>query len=207
LLEFVGDTSPAGSEHFVAKKLRSILERTGPLGDVCIINTDGYVRNGGVQYKLMIAKELQPDAIICLGENPELLDVLDGGPWMVLRARASSQVSKSRYERISRRVDQFLRHVGSSSSSIELSRIKLIYMDRLFSPWEQSRPPIIQLEPENLKRMFVGLGSNGQVVGFGVITGITQHSILVQTDLESFDSVYLSNIRLNKDRAVEIRIA
>jgi polynucleotide 5'-kinase involved in rRNA processing len=209
LFEFVGNISPAGFERLVAKKLRSILDRAGALGDVCIVNTDGYVRrDGGVQYKLMVARELQPDAIVCLGENPELLGALGDGPWQILRAKASSQVSKTRHERRSRRLDQFLRHVGTGSSTAELSQVKFVYMDRLFSPLELSQPPIMQLELENLKTMFVGLGSSGQVIGFGVITGIiTGHSMLVQTDVDSFDSVYLSNIRLGRDRVVEIRIA
>ncbi|MGI0049643.1 MAG: hypothetical protein ACREAW_08880, partial [Nitrososphaera sp.] len=151
--------------------------------------------------------ELRPDAIVCLGENSALIDALAGGPWQVLHARASGQASKSRFERASRRLDQFLRHVGSGSSAAELSRIKFVFMDRLFSPAEILRPPIIQLEPENLKRMFVGLGLDGRVVGFGIITGITKDRISVQTDVGSFDSVHLSNIRLGKGRIVEIRIA
>jgi polynucleotide 5'-hydroxyl-kinase GRC3/NOL9 len=205
LFEFVGNISPAGFEGLVAKKLRSIVDRAGTLGDICIINTDGYVRNDGVQYKLMIAKELQPDAIVCLGENPELLKAFEDGPWQVLRARSSNQASKSRLERVSRRRHQFLRYVGSGSLAAELSQVKFIFMGRLFSSSELSRPPIIQLERENLKRMFVGLGSNSQVIGFGVITGITPSRILVQTNVESFDSVYLSNVRLHRERASEIR--
>ncbi|AFU59864.1 GTPase or GTP-binding protein-like protein [Candidatus Nitrososphaera gargensis Ga9.2] len=207
LFEFVGSTSPAGFDRFVAKKLRSILDRVGPLGDTCIVNTDGYASDGGIQYKLMIASELQPDAIVCIGDNPELLGAFQGGPWQVLHATPSGQASKSRYERASRRLDQFLRYVGSGSHAVELSRIKFVYMDRLFSPSEILRPPIVQLEPENLKRMFVGLGSAGQIVGFGIITGITPHSIFVQTDVGSFDRIYLGNIRLSRDRAVEVRIA
>lgn len=207
MFEFVGNTSPAGLERLVAKKLRSILDRAATLGNICIVNTDGYVSNGGVQYKLMIANELQPDAIVCLGENPGLLNAFRDGPWQVLRARASSQTSKSRYERTSRRLDQFLRHVGNGSSAADLSQVKLIYMDRSFSPSDLSQPPIIQLEPESLERMFIGLGSNGQVVGFGIITGITKRSILVQTDIGSFDSIFISNIRLGRDRVAEIRIA
>lgn len=206
LFEFVGSLSPAGFEHLVAKKLRLILERARSLGDIYIVNTDGYVRNSGVQYKLMIAKELQPDVIVCLGENPELPDAFEKGPWQVLRARQSSQASKSLYERKSRRLDQFMRHVGNGSFAAELSQVKFIYMEEIFSSSELSQPPIMQLKPENLKRMFIGLGSNGQIVGFGIIAGITKHKILVQTNVHFFDSVYLSNIRLTEDKAIEIRI-
>jgi polynucleotide 5'-hydroxyl-kinase GRC3/NOL9 len=206
LYEFVGSTSPAGIEHVVAKKLRSILERASPLGDICIVNTDGYVRDGGIQYKLMLARELQPDAIVCL-ETPALLDTFIGGPWRVLRARASSQVSKTRHERKRRRLDQFLRHVGTGLSDTELSQIKFVYMDRLFSLSDMGRPPIPQLEPENMDRMFVALSANNTVKGFGIITDISNSRMRVQTDVDRFDTVCLSNIRLGGGMPTEIRIA
>jgi polynucleotide 5'-hydroxyl-kinase GRC3/NOL9 len=206
LFEFVGSSSPAELENLVTIKLRSIFDRAWPLGDICIINTDGYVRGGGIQYKLMVARKLRPDAIVCF-ENPELLEAFRGGPWQVLRAKPSNQASKSKHDRTSRRLDQFLRHIGGGSHAADLSQIKFIYTDRLFSSSELIKPSIRQLELENLNMMFVGLGSNGWVVGFGIITGITQTHILVQTDVSIFDRIYLSNIRLSKDRAVEIKIA
>jgi polynucleotide 5'-hydroxyl-kinase GRC3/NOL9 len=206
LYEFVGSTSPAGIEHIVVKKLRSALERTSPLGDICIVNTDGYVQDSGTKYKLMLARELQPDAIVCL-ETPTLLDTFIGGPWQVLRARASSQVSKTRHERKRRRLDQFLRHVGTGSSDAELSQIKFMYLDRLFPQSDLVRPPIPQLEPENMKRMFVALSSNNAVKGFGIITDVSNSSMRVQTDIDRFDTICLSNIRLSGGMPVEIRIA
>ena len=204
--EFVGSTSPAGFELFVVKKLKSILERMRPIADVIIVNTDGYVRDGGIQYKLAIAKELQPDVLVCLG-HPVLLNVFKAGPWQVLRARAAARISKTRYERTSRRLEQFLRHVGSGSFDAELSRIKFVYADRIFSQIDMARPQIAQLETENMKRMFIGLGSDGTVKGFGIIIGVTRDMIRIQTDIGHFDSVYLGNIRLGSGRHVEIRIA
>src|ERR671917_2035206 len=65
--EFIGGISPVGFETLIAKKLRSILDRirTSSVTNICIVNTDGYVRDSGIQYKAMIVEELQPDAIIC----------------------------------------------------------------------------------------------------------------------------------------------
>ena len=205
LFEFVGSTSPTGFEHLVAKKLKSILERAAAIGNICIVNTDGYARDNGVQYKLMLAKELQPDIIVCL-ENPELLDTLLDGPWQVLPVRASSQAPKTRYERKSHRLDQFLRHVGSGSSDADLSQITFQYMDRLFSPSELARPPIMQMESENMNRMFVGLGSNNMLTGFGIVTDIASDRIRVQTDVDYFDRINLSNIRLCTESPVEISL-
>src|SRR5581483_10246921 len=105
LFEFVGSISPAGIECFVAGKLRSITDRCTSFGNVIIVNTDGYVRDNGVSYKMQLAEELQPNAIVCLGDNLPLFDKLESGPWQVLRAKASSQAYKSRSERIGRRLD------------------------------------------------------------------------------------------------------
>ena len=124
----------------------------------------------------------------------------------MLRARASGQASKTRYERTSRRLDQFLRHVGAGSSDVELPQVKFAYLDRLFSPPDLASPPITQLEPENMERMFVGLGAGGIVAGFGIIDGISAGRMRVRTDVSWFDTIHLSNIRLG-GRPAEIRIA
>jgi polynucleotide 5'-hydroxyl-kinase GRC3/NOL9 len=203
MYEFVGSITPAGFEGLIAKELRSISDRISPLANITIVNTDGYVSNGGVQYKAIIAKELQPDAVILLGENDDsLFDTLKSGPWQVMRARPSNQTYKSRFERLSRRLDQFLRYVGNESYTAELSQINAVYMGNLFSPSELlfQTPSIMQLKQESMKRMFVGLGSKGKVVGFGIIINVTPGNrgiIHVQTDINSFDTIYLSNIRLS----------
>jgi polynucleotide 5'-hydroxyl-kinase GRC3/NOL9 len=226
LFEFIGNITPAGFEGLIAKKLGSMLDRTMPLADICIVNTDGYVRDGGVQYKEMIAEELQPDVVICLGDddandndtddddNNSVVGLFDGkehmvGSWQILRARSSSQVYKSRLERINRRFDQFLRYVGSGSAIVNLSEVKFNYANSLFSPPDLLEPHIKQLELENMRGMFVGLGSNDNVIGFGVIRNIDlgNSSIHIQTNIiNSFDTIYLSNIRLSGNRIMEIWI-
>lgn len=206
LYEFIGNTSPVGFEHLVIKKLKSILQRTMLLGDICIVNTDGYASGCGVQYKLMLANAIKPDMIVCL-DNSTLVNAFKGDPWKVISARASNQVAKTGLERRSRRLDQFLRHVGSGLISADLSLLKFVYMDRIFSPSFLDDPPILQLEPENMTRMFVGLGSSGLVAGFGIIMGVRSGKIDIQTDVAHFDTIYLSNIRLGRGMPVEIRIA
>jgi polynucleotide 5'-hydroxyl-kinase GRC3/NOL9 len=209
IFEFVGSITPAGLEGLIAKKLRSILDRISPRANITIVNTDGYVSNGGVQYKAILAEELQPDAIISLGGNRALFDSLETGPWQVMRCRPSSQTYKSRLERLSRRLDQFLRYVGNGSFAAELSRVNIVYMGKLFSPSELLfQLPAMQLKQESMKRMFVGLGSNGKVAGFGIIINITPDRgiIHVQTDINPFDTIYLSNIWLSSDRIMETRL-
>lgn len=209
LFEFVGSISPVGFEELIAKKLKSMLDRTSLLADICIVNTDGYVRDGGVQYKAMIAEELQPDAVISLGENMELFDMWHkDASWQILRAWSSDQAYKSRFERFNRRLDQFLRYIGNGYSIVKLSQVKFNYMNRLFSPSNLFRLPIKQLEPNNMTGMFVGLGSNGNVMGFGVIINVNQYdsTLHIQTNINSFDTIYLSNIRMSSDRIMEVRL-
>jgi polynucleotide 5'-hydroxyl-kinase GRC3/NOL9 len=213
--EFIGGISPVGFETLIAKKLRSILDRirASSITNICIVNTDGYVRDNGVQYKAMIVEELQPDAIICLGENVELFDRQQQQQHnlescQILRASRSSQVYKSRLERLNRRLDQFLRYVGHESSIAKLSQIKFDYMDKIFSPSDLfNQPPTKQLKAENMSGMFVGLGSSGNVKGFGVIINVNLGNdiIHIQTNINSFDTIYLSNVRLlGSDRIIEI---
>jgi hypothetical protein len=61
-----------------------------------------------------------------------------------------------------------------------------------------------------MKGMFVGLGSNKIVTGFGFIKNINAGNnggnIHIQTNISSFDTIYLSNIRLSSDRITEIWI-
>jgi polynucleotide 5'-hydroxyl-kinase GRC3/NOL9 len=209
--EFIGGISPIGFESLIAKKLRSILDkiRTNSLANICIVNTDGYVKDSGVQYKTMIAEELQPDAIICLGENVELFDrqqQYKAVSYQILYARRSSQTYKSRVERLNRRLDQFLRYVGHGSSISRLSHIKFDYLNKVFPPSDLfNQPPTEQVETENLRGMFVGLGSNGNLKGFGVIININlgNNIIHTQTNINSFDTIYLSNVRLDGDRIME----
>jgi polynucleotide 5'-hydroxyl-kinase GRC3/NOL9 len=215
--EFIGGISPIGFESLIAKKLRSILDRirTSSLANICIVNTDGYVRNSGLQYKAMIAEELQPDAVICLGENVELFERQrqhKAVSYQILCARRSSHVYKSRFERLNRRLDQFLRFVGHGSSIAKLSNIKFDYMNELFSPTDLfNQPPSKwRLETESMRGMFVGLGSNGRVIGFGVIINVDlgNNIIHAQTNINSFDTTFLSNLRLGGDdyRIMEIRL-
>jgi hypothetical protein len=55
--------------------------------------------------------------------------------------------------------------------------------------------------------MFVGLGDSGnRIEGFGVIASIDNDKLDIQTDVQAFSRVYLSNIRLDKDAGTEIKL-
>jgi polynucleotide 5'-hydroxyl-kinase GRC3/NOL9 len=208
LFEFVGSISPAGIEHFMTMKLKSIVERSNQLGNFIIINTDGYVRDDGIAYKVHMAEMLNPDLIVCLGESLALFDILKSRSWRVLRAPASSQTYKSRIERIGRRFDQFSRYIGDGKKNVDIEQVKFEYNDNIISPLEELQSSTIKRSEElaNMEGMFVGLGFRNEVTGFGIIESITDDSMYIQTNVQDFDRVYLSKIRLSKDVTSEIKL-
>jgi polynucleotide 5'-hydroxyl-kinase GRC3/NOL9 len=196
VFEFVGSTSPHRLEYFVSQRLASIVTRSCSAGRLCIVNTDGYVDNGGVAYKKMIATEIQPGIIVLLGKKPILQDSLAAGPWEIVRAKASPSAQKSRRVREWRRRDQFARYLGSGRRVVDLADITFVYLGASYSFSELRSVAMPRFQPENMKRMFVGLGSGQNVAGFGVIAEISRERLAVLTDIESFDTIYASDIRL-----------
>jgi hypothetical protein len=45
--------------------------------------------------------------------------------------------------------------------------------------------------------MFVGLGKAANIVGFGIVTSITNQKIEIHTNVDFFDTIYLSNIGIS----------
>ena len=81
-------------------------------------------------------------------------------------------------------------------------------MNEMFLPADLFQSPIEHLELDNLRGMFIGLGSNENLAGFGVIIDVNllNKTVHTQTNINSFDTIYLSNIRLNSDRVMELPI-
>ena len=196
VFEFVGSTSPRGLESFISQRLGSIVTRPSFRADLCIVNTDGYVDNGGVMYKKMIATKMQPGIIVLLGKNLVLHDSLASGPWEILQARASSQAQKSRSVRMWRRQDQFARYIGSGRLMIDPSTITFVFRGEGYIFSQLQTMTTLPFHLEQMKGMFVGLGSGGDIAGFGVIDSMTQETLVVMTDIRNFDTVYLSDVRL-----------
>jgi len=188
--EFVGSVTPSGSERLVARRMRSMLARTRRISRLHIINTDGYVSDGGIAYKMMLARALAPDVIVCVGRGG-LASALARGPWVLLRARSSGQAFKTRSDRIGRRMEQFMRHVGEGAASVQLSKIRLVYRERRIS----LPRAVSHFLPSSMVDMFVGLGRRGTMTGFGVVEGL-DGDIRIRTGTSDFDTVYLSDIAL-----------
>jgi polynucleotide 5'-hydroxyl-kinase GRC3/NOL9 len=194
VFEFVGSTSPHGLESFISQKLASIVARFSSVSSLCIVNTDGYVDNGGVLYKKMIANAIRPGVVVLLGASPILYDTLAQGPSEILRAKANSQVQKSMTVRKWRRKDQFAKYLGSRLQVVEPSSITFVYFGSTYSFSQLQSMPMFQ--PEEMKQMFVGLGSGHDIAGFGAIDQISRDRLVILTETKDFDTIYLSDVRL-----------
>lgn len=200
--EFVGDISPSSAavRRLVAGKMRALLGRTRRLARLQIINTDGYVAgDGGAAYKRMLARALRPDIVVALGRRgggrgggtpPPLY-----GPWLLLRARQGGHPAsaKTRSERVGRRLDQYMRHVGHGSVTVDARAVRFarpVHAGSSVSPAKVEEGTFVALA-----------AARGMVVtGFGIIESVDADSMkaTIRTCLpaQSFDTIYLGSVRL-----------
>jgi hypothetical protein len=64
----------------------------------------------------------------------------------------------------------------------------------------------LRIESEKLVGMFVGLGSNERVIGFGVILKASSCGIFIQSSIDKVDKIFLSSSGLNIDSKSEFKI-
>lgn len=193
IFEFIGTISAAGAEEFIAQRLRSICQKSSGLGRLQLLNTDGYARDGGVGYKRLIADSVEPDFIVCMGQNKPLEEALASPNWRLLRAASSVQAWKSRPEREWRRYDQFIRFAGKSQVRKDLTGLTFRYLGN-------------ECAPPDVYDLFVGLGRRDLIVGFGIIQDIASGIVSLQTDVLDFDCVHLSNIRIAGRTAKQVTV-
>lgn len=194
-LGFVGSTTSAGSERQVASKMRSILGMMRGRADLCIINTDGYVSDGGLPYKRMLARVVRPDIVVVFGRDRKLAASMSRGAWLLLRARSADQVAKTRQDRVGRRAEQFMRYIGNGTVEKSLADLQFVYRGR--------RLPATRALSLLAQGMFVGLGSRGWVAGFGLVEAVNVDGVAIKTGVQDFTAVYLSNIGI---RDGEVRL-
>jgi polynucleotide 5'-kinase involved in rRNA processing len=100
--------------------------------DLCIMNTDGFVIDEGMEYKLAMAQELKPNIIICFKEIDKefikRLEDFDNIPVMI-SADKPEGVVKSPSERSERRLSQYFRFLKDGRDlSLGLKRVKISFM-------------------------------------------------------------------------------
>ena len=218
IYEFIGNTSPVGFEDVTINAIRQIVKKIAIDSDICIINTDGYIHNNGIDYKVKMAKKLRSDLVVCLGEKSIFESFRSKYSSLVLHSKGPTKIVKSRIERNQRRLNQFLRYIDGNNKyihkniTIGIKSIKIVYRGITYSKIVKDRYGLlhlgkyIRIKPWNLQGMFIGLGFKDDIVGFGIIKYASAYKISIETKINYFNKVYLSHSGITKDRTLEFRI-
>jgi polynucleotide 5'-hydroxyl-kinase GRC3/NOL9 len=222
LFEFVGNTSPVGFENMVIRSVKRCIKKMSNLYDLCIINTDGYIENSGIYYKARLAQEVLPDFVVCLGEKCVLdkFKSINCNSILTLHATSPRTVEKSRTERLARRLDQYFRFVptkraNSKVINIGYGKIKVVYKGITYSKILKDssgylecggRKTKLRIDPRRLVGMYVGLGRDENITGFGIVISASSDRISIQSGIISFENIYLSNSGISFDGFSEFRI-
>jgi polynucleotide 5'-hydroxyl-kinase GRC3/NOL9 len=225
--EFVGNTNPSGYHKLISRLVRRLFNRlkkekvgSGQV-NMIVINTDGYVTGDGLSGKIAIVNRIKPDVIICLGENASNFCVQFATHLrsekipVLLNANsppATYPILKSRQERERRRLDRFQRYItdfglSGKGNSFSLEKIKIVYKGFTYYKVLVTRNKDLILLGKNRSRkiryrcianMFVGLERADSLIGFGIISKITKHTITIHTGVEVLDKIYLSNTGISR---------
>jgi polynucleotide 5'-hydroxyl-kinase GRC3/NOL9 len=219
-VEFVGSTTPTGFEEIIIKAIKKISREIGTFSNICIINTDGYILNNGINYKISMAQEIKPDVIVCLGED-SVFHIFRSNflSSIVLYGKSPSNTIKSKIDRKQRRLNQLLRYIRRLWKSgyyfYEIKKTKFVYKAKTYyraqpgrygSLYLINRNNIIHIQRRKLVRMFVGLGLNRNITGFVPIVDVSRSRLYIKSDVCKFDKIYLSNSEINEDNLSEFRI-
>jgi polynucleotide 5'-hydroxyl-kinase GRC3/NOL9 len=206
---FIGAPSPRGIEGLVIRSLKDLADRLSTGSDICIINTDGYIDDHGIDYKIELVETLNPDLIVYLG-NPTQGKKLDKFKNKLIRLHGPILVSKTHREREKRRLEQYSRfipggkpimfEIRSKKFSLSGNLYELILKDNLIRLGSK------EFLPRLLHGMFVGLSKAGNVKGFGAIVHVANDKIIIKAKSGDFDTVLLSNVRLSSDMKRQYQI-
>lgn len=190
---------------------------------VIVVNTDGFVLSRGLYYKLELLRLIKPHLTVTFG--PALYEVFSRlYEGQVIEAQIPEGVGKNHADRLIRRMIQYNRFLASSRpTTINLRDKRLKFLGYDFDEIIQitdlgevkkgkmnlmpSYEPIALIDRDittvvismgALRDMFVGLGDEITVHGFGLVSKVYGTTLRVKTPVKgAFSTVYMGIIRLS----------
>jgi len=193
---FIGRLSPMGIEDHMVTGLKYLTEHAK--GDICIINTDGYVDGYGLTYKSEMVDTIKPDVVITF-DNYDISSIRNTDTITL----PSADVYKSRTDRVARRLEQYRRflHDGKIISFLLKSKRYEFLGKRVYFRVDDA------VSRDVLKGMFVALSICDSIVGFGLVSSVDGSTVNMVSNYEGeFDKVILSNVGLDDRISVEYNI-
>jgi polynucleotide 5'-kinase involved in rRNA processing len=190
---------------------------------VTIVNTDGFVLSKGLHYKLELLRLIKPHLTVTFGPTLyEIFSTLYEG--QIIEAQLPEGIEKNHTDRLVRRMIQYNRFLASSRpTTIDLSHKRLKFLGFDFDEIVQitdlrevkkgklnlmlSSEPIALIDHDistavistgTLRDMFVGLGDEITVHGFGLVSKVYGTKLRLKTPTkDTFSTVYMGIIRLS----------
>ena len=203
---FIGFISPRGIEELVIDRMKEILHKLDAKSDMSLINTDGYVDEHGIDYKVALAKALKPDLIVCIGNYAEKFAGFE-----IINVNAPKRITKTRVEREERRLTQYVRFIGKGERVVKIAHANFVFLNTTYdhSIFKGNLVKIGNtiLTVDSMGGMFIGLGIRDTVMGFGTIRRITEGKMEINTQYEGkVDTIMLSSIKLSHNMGSEYRL-
>lgn len=112
-MEFVGVTSPSLRPERCVESLSNVTRELLSAGlDFLFLNTDGWVREGGLEHKRRILKALRPDLVVTLGLNEDVKWLVPTGSKMVVAEVPRMILVRNQTARYQMRLTNLLRYLG-----------------------------------------------------------------------------------------------
>ncbi|MEM0053402.1 MAG: Clp1/GlmU family protein [Nitrososphaeria archaeon] len=138
--EFIGVISPRGFEEYVIDsiiRLKSLASEHSP--DILIVNTDGYVKDKGLEYKVNSILKFKPDVVFCLEDENNLNSsslfnsISSAYAGKVIPLKKAEVKQKSREERLHRRLNQYRRFLRKGKyRSFNLYNLNVKFLNKNF---------------------------------------------------------------------------
>jgi len=232
-IKFIGITSPYKVIDLLVQKVVELARELKDT-DIMILNTDGFLEDEGVNYKIKIGEELELTKVIVIGEVA-LDPFLKKFGEKVLKVKRPALVPKNKNMRIQRRMEQYFRFLREERSFTKnLRDFKVYFFGNIYKKNEEMGENLEKINENklifsksleesiysegrdyifpfySLKDMFVGLGYEDKVKAFGLIKKVYENFNLTLTtskSLEDFDTLYLScvQIKFRRENIIPIK--
>jgi polynucleotide 5'-hydroxyl-kinase GRC3/NOL9 len=224
-INFIGNIQPIGYESRIINCIKRSYDKLNKNSNITLINTDGYIGNNENNYKIGLIEKIEPDCIICMGENNQINDFFkaikekysNNSNIQILRGRSPYKViQKSVHDRREKRLLKYSKLFKTFLNNVIISKKKLnaiYYKDKFFLINIVSSIDKINKVETNSKRIedlannkifiqdrFVGLSLEAdyeKIIGFGTLKDFNNDFFSVQTSINKFDFIFLSEIKLH----------
>jgi polynucleotide 5'-hydroxyl-kinase GRC3/NOL9 len=228
-INFIGNIQPIGYELRIINCIKKIYNRLNRHDSITIINTDGYIGNNKRNYKINLIEKVKPDCIICMGEEEENIKndfffsirnkFKNYSNLHILQGQSpSKEIQKSFFERREKRLKKYSILLKTFTKNFNIHKQKLIsvyYKNKFFFIHNIPNTKIQRTETRNdhlenilnnkslIRDRFVGLSLNydyEKIIGFGLIKDFTNSYFIMQSSINKFDHIFLSDIKLSLER-------